>query len=90
MPKFTDLPEIGNGFRMAGSTMLDEETFLVEEWHLYRNTEWRPTIAGIHRMAELKEKRRNERKVAWQARQESEEEFGQYVNGLLDEEEPKP
>lgn len=66
---FSDFPDMTNGLRLVGSTLLDEEQFLVERWHDYRG-EWRPTVAGIHAYAELRASRKAERKAVWQSRQE--------------------
>lgn len=85
MTAFSDFPEIGTGLRLVGTSILDEEQYRVEEWHLYRNTEWRPTIAGIHAYAALRERRKSDRKSAWQQRQDADSENTDYINGLLDE-----
>lgn len=88
MTTFSDFPEIGSGLRLVGTSILDEEQYRVEQWHLYRGTEWRPTIAGIHAYAKLRAGRKSERRSSWQARVDAEDEYSDSITALLDKELP--
>ena len=61
--------------------IMDLEQFQTEEWHEYGH-EWRPTIAGIHRYAELRRERREDRKRSWADRNEADEESDEYYRNL--------
>lgn len=83
MTAFSDLPDLGNGLRMVGSSVMDEEQYRVEEWHEYGH-EWRPTVAGIHRYADLRRGRRDDRKRSWAERNEADDESDAYYSALAD------
>jgi hypothetical protein len=84
MTSFADLPDLGNGYRMAGSQLLDEEQWLVERWHDYKG-ELRPTVEGIRRYAALRASRKEQRHVAWQVRQESDDAWSDEINRTIEE-----
>lgn len=83
-PAFTEFRDLGGGYRMVGSTILDEETFQAEGWHEFRG-ELHPTVQGIARHSKVRERRKSDRKSAWQQRQDADSENTDYINGLLDE-----
>ena len=80
---FQDCPDYGNGIRLVGTTLMDEEQFRTEQWHVDRN-EWRPTLAGLIRYGRLIGDRRNQRIAEARARRETEDEFTEYVESLDD------
>lgn len=81
---FSDFDDMGNGLRLVATSIMDEEQFRVEGWHLYRGTEWRPTIPGIHAYAALREKRRLERKQAWRQREERDTEWTREIERMIE------
>lgn len=85
MTTFQELPDVGNGYRLMGSTVIDEEQFRVEGWHLVAG-QWTARLEGLHRYAQLRRQRKAERKAAWQTRQESDEEWSSHVSSLIERE----
>jgi hypothetical protein len=80
---FSDLPDLGNGLRMVGSMLMDEEQFTVEQWHQDRG-EWTCRLPGLAKYAELRRQRREDRKRSWAERNEADEESEAYYSALAD------
>jgi len=63
MTAFLDFPDAGNGYRLVGDpahgqvAILTEEQFRVEQWRDCGNGDWRPSMAGIQRMNQLRRQR---------------------------------
>lgn len=45
---------------------------------------WEPSIDGLREYSRLRQSRKGERREAWKAREEEEESFREYVDGLDD------
>jgi hypothetical protein len=87
-PPFASLPILdgGSGERWVGSTVMDEEQYRVERWeatmvgpHEY----WRASSEGMESYHALRKGRREDRKAAWQARQEADDEWSAHVESLV-------
>ncbi len=83
-PEWRSLPEIAPGLRMVGTSLMDQEQFDVEEWHDV-NGDFRPSIQGIHRYAQLRASRKDQRKVAWQSRTEADDAWSDEINRTIEE-----
>jgi len=83
---FSKFPLIGNGCRLVGTTLMDEEQFNVEEWAEVRKGDWRPTLEGLQRYGQLREKRRQDRRADWQARQEEQDNWSKEIERMIERE----
>jgi hypothetical protein len=81
MTTFSDLPDLGNGLRMVGSMLMDEEQFTVEQWHQDRG-EWTCRLSGLAKYAELRRQRREDRKRSWAERNQADDESDEYYRNL--------
>lgn len=84
MTQFADFPDFGNGIRLVGTTLMDEEQWTVEEWADH-NGELRPTLAGLQRWGRLKAERKEERRSAWKTRQDRDAEYSEQMTALIEE-----
>ena len=86
-PPFTSLKASSQPeFRWVGSRLMDEEQYRVECWEMRPNGEavyWRGRVSGFEEYAELRRRRREDRKASWQTRMDAEDEYTDYVNGLV-------
>ena len=84
-PPFADLPPSSEPhLRWCGSSLMDEEQYRMEGWHVAGSGQWRASLRGMQEYAELRSRRRAERKAAWRAREEADDEWSGYVTGLVE------
>ncbi len=83
-PSFKSFPELGAGLRMVGTSLMDQEQYDIEEWHDV-NGDFRPSIQGVHRYAQLRASRKDQRKVAWQSRTEADDAWSDEINRTIEE-----
>lgn len=94
-PTFDSLPKSTDArFRWAGSRLVDEEQYRLEGWQ--RSSDmfpdrngapchyWRIDVEGCRDYSRLKDQRKADRKEAWQARQEADDQWSDYIAGLVE------
>ena len=87
-PSFEDLPRsIHPDFRWVSFSLMDKEQYVSEGWEMTTigpHDYWRASSQGMEEYTALREMRRNQRKAAWQNRQESDEEWSRHVEAMVE------
>ena len=96
-PPFDTLRSLtGTECRWVGSTIMDEEQYRVERWeqspHEFKDASdveqpcasWRASISGMNAYAEIRKRRRADRKSQWQARQEDDPAHQSWINEMVE------
>ena len=99
-PPFDSLPALlGSPCRWVGSQVMDEEQYRLERWECSTRkawdfsgptpksvtaTYWRASIVGMGEYGDLRGLRRADRKAAWQARQEADDEWSRHVAQMVE------
>jgi hypothetical protein len=82
-PPFRELPECENPlFRWVGSCLVTEEQYHMERWErtfVGPAAYWRASRDGLQAYLDLRGDLRDERKAAWQAREEEDESWREAV-----------
>ena len=84
-PGFDSLPASADTrFRWVGYVLVDDEQYRTEGWERSEDGYWRISIEGCVAYANLRAGRRAERKSSWQARQDADDQWSDYIAGLVE------
>jgi hypothetical protein len=83
-PPFISLPEVQEGLRLVGTSIMDEEQYRVEGWHLSSRGYWVARLDGLREYGRIRQERRELRIAAARARREADDAWSREIERQIE------